>query len=72
VTQQTRPDGAVIGFAYDAGSNLTSLTPPSKPAHGFTYTPVDLMENYIAPDADGGTDSAVTSYGYTPIATCKP
>ncbi len=66
VTQQTRPDGEVIGFGYDDASNLTSLTPPGKPTHGFTYTPVDLMEDYIAPDADGGSDAAVTSYSYTP------
>lgn len=61
-----RPDDEQILFDYDGNSNLTSLTPPGRPAHTFDYTAVDLMENYNAPDADGGTDVAVTNYQYSP------
>lgn len=61
-----RPDDEQILFDYDGKSNLTSLTPPGRPAHTFDYTAVDLMENYSAPDADGGTDVDVMSYQYFP------
>jgi RHS repeat-associated protein len=43
---QTEPDGATIGFSYDGNSNLTSVTPPGKPEHLQTYTPVDDLEAY--------------------------
>jgi len=37
-------------------------TPPSRPAHGFGYTPVDLMSTYTPPDVVAGTN--VTTYQY--------
>ncbi|MFW5741097.1 MAG: RHS repeat protein, partial [Myxococcota bacterium] len=62
-TRQTLPDGAFIDFGYDGSGNLTSLTPPEKPAHGMQYTPVDLMASYDPPVVSGsGTTS--TTYGY--------
>jgi hypothetical protein len=39
----------VAGFGYDGNSNLTSLTPPGRPAHAMAYTPVNLLERYTAP-----------------------
>jgi RHS repeat-associated protein len=60
---QTEPDGAVIGFSYDGNSNLTSVTPPGKPEHLQTYTPVDLMESYDPPVLDD-VPSPQTTYTY--------
>ncbi len=51
---QTLPDGRVIQTTYDANGNTTSLTPPSRPAHTFDYTPIDLERQYTAPPVTGG------------------
>jgi RHS repeat-associated protein len=61
VTQETFPDGRQINYVYDANGNLTSLTPPGRPAHQFTYTPLDLTEDYVAPNVGVGT---TTNYLY--------
>ncbi|NIQ99729.1 MAG: hypothetical protein GTN78_05940, partial [Gemmatimonadales bacterium] len=50
VIQETLPDQRMIGYAYDANGNLTALAPPGRPAHSFTYTPVDLQATYTPPD----------------------
>src|SRR5574341_1075042 len=47
VNQQTLPDSRLISYAYDANGNVTSVTPPGKPEHGFIYTPVDLLQDYL-------------------------
>ena len=49
VTKKILPDGKEILYSYDANGNQTSITPPGKPEHSFTYTPVDLLSKYIAP-----------------------
>jgi RHS repeat-associated protein len=52
VTAHAMPDTGgmrTIGFAYDANGNMTSLTPPGRPAHGFTYTDVNREEDYAPP-----------------------
>ena len=56
---QTLPGGRIVGFAYDANGNLAALTPPANPAHGFTYTPVDLASTYVPPDVGAGRDRTV-------------
>ena len=70
---QTLPDLSQIGFAYDAKGNLTALTPPGQPAHGFTHTPVDLTAAYQPPAVTPGGD---TSYAYNldrqPIQVTRP
>ncbi|MGE0681540.1 MAG: hypothetical protein AB7P69_11675 [Candidatus Binatia bacterium] len=38
---------------YNADDNVESVTLPTKPAHAFTYTPVDLEEDYIPPLVPG-------------------
>ena len=43
---QTLPDGHEILYSYDANNNLTSITPPARPPHGFGYTPVNLEATY--------------------------
>jgi len=55
------PDGRVISFGYDANGNLTSITPPGHPAHGFAYSAIDLPSSYTAPDVSGGNQ---TTYSY--------
>jgi len=51
-------------MTYDANGNLSSLTPPGKPAHGFDYTPIDLESAYHPPAA--GLPSPDTQYSYNP------
>ena len=60
---QTLPDGREITFTYDANGNVTSITPPGRSAHGFTYTGVDLTQNYLTPSVSNG-GSNTTSYAY--------
>jgi len=61
VTTQTRPDGEAILFDYDGVGNVTGVTPPGRPAHAFTLTPVDLLETYDPPPVGAPTP---TSYSY--------
>ncbi len=64
VTAHHRADGTVVGFGYDALGNLTSVTPPGKPSHLFSYTPDNRLESYTAPDTGDGNGPATTSYAY--------
>ena len=41
---------------------MASITPPSRPAHTFDYTPVDLEATYIPPDL--GIGNVATTYSY--------
>jgi len=49
VLVQTLPDSREIRYRYDANSNVASITPPSRPAHDFDYTEVDLQQQYTPP-----------------------
>lgn len=62
ITTQTLPDTRTIGYLYDANGNVTGITPPGKPVHQFSYTPVDLESNYNPPDA--GFSPRNTQYAY--------
>src|SRR5437867_4873731 len=62
ITTQTLPDTRTIGYAYDGNGNVASITPPGKPAHAFSYTPVDLESNYDPPNA--GFSPKNTQYSY--------
>jgi YD repeat-containing protein len=62
ITTQTLPDLRTIGYAYDGNGNVTSIMPPGKPAHAFSYTPIDLESNYDPPDA--GFSPKNTQYTY--------
>jgi RHS repeat-associated protein len=57
------PDTREIDFTYDAGGNLTSITPPGKPTHAFDYTPVNLLDTYYPP-ALNGVPNITTQYAY--------
>ncbi|MGH7452999.1 MAG: RHS repeat-associated core domain-containing protein, partial [bacterium] len=62
ITQQVLPGAREILYSYDSNGNLTALTPPSRPAHSFGYTSVDLTARYRPPLLNG--DSTVTRYLY--------
>ncbi|MGH7517997.1 MAG: hypothetical protein ACREOC_11080 [Gemmatimonadales bacterium] len=50
-------------LAYDSSGNLTSVTPPGRPAHGFNHTAIDLDSVYAPPSLGAGTWA--TEYDYT-------
>jgi RHS repeat-associated protein len=50
VTSETLPGAQVIGRSYDGDANVTSVTPPGRPAHTFSYWPYDLESDYTPPD----------------------
>jgi RHS repeat-associated protein len=50
---QTLTDNNVVAYGWDAAGNLTSVTPPGRPAHVQTYTPVNLLGSYIPPAVPG-------------------
>ena len=47
--RETLPDGREIAYAYDRNGNLSSITPPARPPHAFSHTPVDLTDRYTPP-----------------------
>jgi uncharacterized protein RhaS with RHS repeats len=52
----------VIQTTYDENGNVASITPPSRPAHTFDYTPIDLEATCTPPDL--GIGNVATSYTY--------
>ncbi|WP_194869381.1 RHS repeat-associated core domain-containing protein [Myxococcus sp. AB025B] len=56
------PGSRLVGFSSDAHGNLTSITPPGRPAHVFTYTLADAMGSYAPPSVTGG--GLPTVYGH--------
>jgi RHS repeat-associated protein len=63
LSKTTLPDGSEISHSHDANGNLKSLTPPGRPPHIFSYTPVDLTSQYAPPLV---TATGSTSYEYNP------
>jgi RHS repeat-associated protein len=59
---ETRPDGASVGWGYDAKGSVVSLTPPGRTAHLFEYTAGDQRSDYEPPDA--GFNPRDTSWAY--------
>lgn len=53
---------ATTSFSWDPLSNLATVTPPGKPIHEMTYTPVSLLESYEPPPA--GLPVSATGYTY--------
>ncbi len=51
-----------LRLRYDANGNVSSITPPGRPAHAFSYTPVDLEQDYSPPDL--GFSPRNTQYTY--------
>jgi RHS repeat-associated protein len=50
----TFADGRQVHYGYDGKGNLTSLTPPGRPAHVYDYTSVDNVEDYKPPASSDG------------------
>ncbi|RKZ61438.1 MAG: hypothetical protein DRQ99_20435, partial [Candidatus Parabeggiatoa sp. nov. 3] len=63
VTTQILPDSRQINYSYDPNGNVTAITPPSKPLHGFEYTKVDLQKQYTPPTVTG-IEQPQTQYAY--------
>lgn len=63
VTRETSPLGNETLFSYDDNGNMLSLTPPGRPAHTFSYTPVDLESQY-APPVLADVSMPETTYDY--------
>jgi RHS repeat-associated protein len=61
VVKQTLFNGREILYGYDSNGNLTSLTPPGRPAHTFAYTVANLDSVYSPPP----TGLAVSTTRYT-------
>jgi RHS repeat-associated protein len=55
-------DGTSASFAYDAASNLTTLTPPGQVEHGLEYDARNLVTAYRPPELPSGATSI--SYVY--------
>jgi RHS repeat-associated protein len=55
-------DAKQVSFNYDQRGNLTSITPPERPAHTFTYTPLNLVQEYIPPDVGAGSNKTIYEY----------
>jgi RHS repeat-associated protein len=64
VTLQTLPDLREIAFDYDANGNVTSIMPPGRPAHGFSYSPTNLLQLYIPPQPEPPLAQPRTAYSY--------
>jgi RHS repeat-associated protein len=62
ITRQTLPDNREIAYTYDKNSNLQSLTPPGRPPHVYSHTPVDLAQDYTPPTVDLGNPQTVYQY----------
>ncbi|MBI4586444.1 MAG: PKD domain-containing protein [Planctomycetes bacterium] len=58
----TFPDARELHLDFDVSGNLTALTPPGRPAHMFTYTPVNLPSEYLPPDVNPDEDASRYSY----------
>jgi RHS repeat-associated protein len=62
ILKQILPDTREIQFGYDANGNVSSIAPPGRPNHSFTYTPIDFQQDYIPPNVGAGTNSTHYSY----------
>ncbi|MFN8495852.1 MAG: RHS repeat-associated core domain-containing protein [Caldilineaceae bacterium] len=51
---QELPGGRVVTYTHDLNGNLTALQPPGRPAHGFNYSSVNLMDTYAPPAVGPG------------------
>lgn len=60
VRKQTLFNGSEVLYGYDANGNLSSLTPPGRPAHTFAYSTANLDSIYSPPAA--GLPVSATKY----------
>lgn len=62
IIELVHPVGRLCQFRYDANGNAMSVTPPGRLAHGFSYSPVDLVTAYNPPTI--GLPSSATQFTY--------
>ncbi len=62
ILKRILPDGREINYTYDAKGNVSSITPPGRASHLFTFNEVDLGQAYIPPNVGAGTNSMTYSY----------
>jgi RHS repeat-associated protein len=62
IIKQTFADLREVFYGYDANSDLMSITPPGRPVHRYTNDPLNLVLEYIPPDAGAGNNK--TTYNY--------
>jgi RHS repeat-associated protein len=62
IIRQTLADGRDIGYGYDPSGNLISIVAPGGQIHAFAYTPVDLEQEYTAPEIDGSGSTFLYRY----------
>lgn len=63
-TQMTLPGSRVLAMGYDLGGNVTSVTPPTQPAHSFGFDPNNLLASYLPPQGTPAVTPKDTSYSY--------
>ncbi len=68
------PDLRAIAYDYDNDDNLSSVSPPSRPAHTFIYDGTDRQTDDTAPDVGAGTRVTHTTYNqdHQPIQVDRP
>jgi RHS repeat-associated protein len=62
LTHQILPDSRVITFTYDVQQRQMTLTPPGRPEHSFTFSPMDLVEDYLPPQIGLGDQDTTATY----------
>ena len=63
-TLVTLPGSRDLAMAYDLAGNATSVTPPSKPAHGFGFSEQNQLASYLPPDVIPAINPKDTGYVY--------
>lgn len=56
------PGDRLVTFDFDANGNVTGITPPERPTHGFAYNGVDLATRYEPPTVDRTDSTVETDY----------
>jgi YD repeat-containing protein len=64
VIRVDRNAALLVSVGYDGNDNTTSVTPPARPAHVFTFTNVDLTSAYTPPTVEGDAWDPATRYFY--------
>lgn len=62
VTKQRFSPSREVNYNFDGNDNITGIQPPDKDTHNFSFTPVDLVEEYLPPNVNIGDPS--TDYVY--------
>ncbi|WP_353572692.1 RHS repeat-associated core domain-containing protein [Candidatus Albibeggiatoa sp. nov. BB20] len=62
ILAQTLPDERQIQYEYDDNGNITSIKPPSRPEHTYSYDAVDLPSEYQAPTVNSSGHETLSSF----------